>query len=231
VTTILIALIGVSAYALMATAHRMVCVTSCCSQQRQISLSALIYANDDHGRWPTRPSDPLGRLSPAHPAGFATAAASLEQLAACPGADLLVREFRCPAERTIVPPPLAFTGQPSDAMRLSAWAVAGPARMSYCYDWSVPADAQAIRVVLCDRGMAHGDRIVGACADGHVVEIHVHPGTHPATAHTTLGLDGSPETTLTAPSPDTGDDPYDDDGDGPGMGQPGGGSTTRAWVR
>jgi type II secretory pathway pseudopilin PulG len=211
----------------------------CINNQRQIVLAALVY-DPDNGHWPCRPTDAQG--APAQDANidnFCTAAASLEWLLINERKYLPKQAFCCPSAG----PSFDSLNDPSPTMTyaagISAWGAhhrakepGGPGGMSYAYDWSAPANASSTRIVLADRALAHGARVIATAADGHAVFIPADPGTHPARAQVTCDLAGTPEGVVASiPSSDPPDDIYDDLDDGGAMMVPGGGSATRAWLR
>jgi hypothetical protein len=226
--------------------------SACANNQRQIILSAMVYANDNNQLWPCRPTDAHGHATtdPAAIDGFCTAAASLEFLMVCNSGDLTLKLFVCPSNTgTLQYLPNPTQGNSMDyATGVSQWGnnhlpqtPGGPGAMAYAYDWSAPTDTSAIRVMITDRGnltVAHKTVIMAAAGDGHVETINLTttdgspraPG-----AHVTMDLDGNPERAVGAAKDASfkavADDPYDDHDDDGNMQLPGQGSSTRSWVR
>jgi type II secretory pathway pseudopilin PulG len=226
---------------------------SCANNQRQIVLSAMVYANDNDQLWPVRPTDAYGRATtdPTAIDGFCTAAASLEFLMVRNSADMALKLFVCPQNTSTQ----EYLTNPTEGSKIIDYASGeshwgnnhlaetpgGPGAMAYAYDWSAPTNTSAIRVVITDRGnltVAHKKVIMGAAADGHVVTINMtaenwqrSPGTH-----VTMDLNGGNETaSFSAKDSSNGnndqDDVYDDRGDDLNMNKPACGSATRCWVR
>jgi hypothetical protein len=223
--------------------------SSCGNNQRQIVLSALVYANDNANLLPCRPTDATGAPARTTTAidGFCTAAASLEYLTISSNGDLPNKSFNCPSNTTTNQ--LLATWNPSQPITytagISAWganhlpfAAGGPGAMAYAYDWSAPPSAGVNRVMTIDRGtitVAHRMIAMACAADGHVFMLSLIPRAGPSGAHVTRDEFGGVEAvsgiatdSSTAGHPD---DVYDDqDDDGAEM-VPGCGSSTRAWVR
>jgi hypothetical protein len=223
--------------------------TTCANNQRQIILSAMVYANDNNQLWPCRPTDAQGNATtdPTRIDGFCTAAASLEMLMVR-NTDLPLKIFLCPSNTGT----FNYLSPPYDNLMaydhgVSQWGrnhwpatAGGPGAMAYAYDWSAPSSASAVRVMMTDRGnlsCAHKQYIMVAAGDGHVVKIAIAPATQRTLNDlVTLDLNGTGETASfpakdSSPTPTDQDDVYDDHGDDGAMNRPGLGSSTRCWVR
>jgi len=214
--------------------------TKCGNNQRQIITAAMVYASDQNGQWPARPTTSSGDLdvSSAPPAALPTAIASLEMLVAQEPLPLSL--FHCPDSTAYGPRSAATTGLDASTTGLiSHWVadVAGgnqKATPGYAYDWSVPANPDCDRVVIADRGVVsigHPHKAVVVYGDGHVGKISASPGTPVAP---TANLDGSAVTSMVFNNIDPAngnDNIYDDSGDDGVMTMTGIGSSTRCWVR
>ncbi len=217
--------------------------TKCASNQRQIAMAMMVYANQNEGIWPVRATKADGSQDAANPTplAFATTIGSFEFLATQMG-ELPRQLFSCPSEPhyrpTLAPEPTLDVAGPA----ISAWtnAVTGPGgnlshSPAYAYDWSVPSNASSMRVVLADRGvanLAHKKLAVACFFDGHTGKL---PRLAGAPVGATANLDGSAIATWQYLNPDasgaTADDIYDPAGDDGIMVGPGTGSPTRTWVR
>jgi prepilin-type N-terminal cleavage/methylation domain-containing protein len=201
---------------------------TCGNNQRQIVIAMLAYANDNDSRWPVRPTrDGLYSLDPA---AMETALASFEYLAALNGTELPSKLFSCPNNPRFRPPRMMPAIDYDKGV--STWATAkGDDVAAFCYDWSVPSNADALRVVTADRAaerFAHKSKIVVCYSDGHIGAIS--QSTVPLTGpNRTANIDGSEFTYGWLGEKD--DQLYDDAGDGGGMMGEGTGSATRAWVK
>jgi prepilin-type N-terminal cleavage/methylation domain-containing protein len=221
---------------------------SCGNNQRQIVLAMLVYANDNDGIWPVRPTQANG--TPDTPGVAPTVAVSttigtFEFLSIATGKEMPNKTFACPAEPAIKP-------QASQNINLdygtvaqaSSWAAAvgsaysnNPQMVDYCYDWSVPANANSMRVITADRAFnTRGHKKVTMCCfgDGHVGNLKQATAATPATGNITASIDGT--TTSCYFNPDeadtTQDNIYDDNGDFGGTpANLGTGSSTRSWVK
>ena len=212
----------------------------CGNNQRQIVTAALVYANDQNGQWPARPTTTSGDLdvSNAPPAALPTAIASLEMLVAQEPLPLSL--FRCPDSSAFGPRSAAATGLDAATTGLiSHWVsdVEGgnvKATPGYAYDWSVPSNPDCDRVVTADRGVVafgHPHKVVVVYGDGHVGKLSATPGTPVAP---TANLDGSAVSGMVFNNIDPAnatDNIYDDSGDDGSMTMTGIGSATRSWVR
>jgi prepilin-type N-terminal cleavage/methylation domain-containing protein len=209
--------------------------TSCGSQQHQIIIAALSYANDQEQLWPVRPTGTDGTFKPIASAdGLATTAGSLEYLCVQNGKELPVKLFTCPAA--------SGTASPDPSLNLvysagtSAWANTTasptPVRTPYAYDWSVPTAASSGRVVLADRGNGvtnHLMVIMAACADGHVITINL-LGSMPS-GNITDGYGGKEAFSAFNTQISSDDDVYSDVGDDLNTLRDNAGSATRCFLR
>jgi prepilin-type N-terminal cleavage/methylation domain-containing protein len=219
--------------------------SSCGNNQRQIVLAMLVYANENDGLWPVRPTLDDGSFDAAmQPVkALSTAVGSFEFLAGQTGRDITYKVFICPDEISSRPPGGAATLE--YATGTSAWAqsVAGSASNSTCpgyaFDWSVPVRATGSRVVTTDRGViakAHHKLAMACFGDGHTGTLRQSNGTPVGTTTDLLG--GVALGNVVFANPDaigedaarTVDDVFDGNGDG-AMDTPALGSTTRCWVR
>lgn len=140
--------------------------TSCGAKQRGIAQAALVYANENEGRWPVAPDsanwvvgDPLQ-----------TTQASLEFLSAYGGGALTPKSFRCPSAITQGPITAQEPTLASDEASIkSNWrALTGAQMLAYGYDWTVPPSTNSLRVVFADRALAHKTGVVACFADSRV---------------------------------------------------------------
>lgn len=207
-------IVGLFLPPLMSSSDRGFRKANCANNQRQIVLAMAVYANDHDNTWPVKPADSRGRWVPLEGRLFdptATAISSLEFLSYATGGDLSAKGFACPSKPSARPlTPAENSGVTNGA---SAWASNGPSQIGYAYDWSIPPDAQSVRVVTADRDQqAHkGSVVMAAFADGHVANVN-------RIGVSFINRDAN------------NDDIYSAVGDGP-MNTPGEGSTTRAFVR
>ena len=209
--------------------------TSCGSQQHQIIIAALSYANDQEQLWPVRPTGTDGTFKPIASAdGLATAAGSLEYLCVQNGKELPVKLFTCPAASGTASP------DPSPTLVYSAGTAAWanttasptPVRTPYAYDWSVPTAASSGRVVLADRGNGvtnHLMVIMAACGDGHVITINL-LGTMPS-GNVTDGYGGKEVLSAINTQVTGDDDVYSDAGDDLNTLRDNAGSATHCFLR
>jgi prepilin-type N-terminal cleavage/methylation domain-containing protein len=203
--------------------------TSCGTNQHQIVIAMLSYANENDQLWPVRPCDASGNYITITSAnGIATAAASMEMLCLRANNELPPKLFTCPAAATIQSP------IPSSTLiyttGTSAWATSSTLP-PYCYDWSVPTNATAIRVVMADRGNLttnHLKVVIGCAADGHVISFNLGPGV--PVGNKTDGYGGK-ETLAAVNTLAIDDDIYDDTGDDLNMMKDCTGSSTRCFLR
>jgi len=214
--------------------------TKCGNNQRQIVSAALVYANDQSGQWPARPTTTAGDLdvSNAPPTALPTAIASLEMMAS--QVSLPMRLMSCPDTPSFGPRSAPTSGlDASSPGVISHWVAdvtAGEVRATpgYAYDWSVPSNPDCDRVVVADRGVVsigHPRKVVAAYGDGHVGKISATAGTPSAP---TANLDGSLVSGMVFNNLDpanANDNIYDDAGDDGVMAMTGLGSSTRSWVR
>ncbi len=216
--------------------------SSCGNNQRQIVLAMLVYAHENDGVWPIRPTTTAGAADTAIPpaSDLATVTGTFDFLSSQAGREVTQKVFACPSEPLYRPKTASTTNLGFD-VGTSVWAQTVGASLSsqdapgYAYDWSVPVQAAAMRVVTADRGiLGHGHHLVAmACyGDGHVGNIKRTSGA--VTAPATANLDGVAPTNDVFLNPDADgsapDNIYDGGSDG-SMTTPSIGSTTRAWVR
>jgi type II secretory pathway pseudopilin PulG len=210
--------------------------SSCGNNQRQIVLAMLVYANENDGAWPCRPSDATGLPVSRPGRDKFTTISTFEFLAAQTGREMPPKVFACPSEPMTKPTTQAGATIDYASSIASAWCLAAArssaANPGYVYDWSVPTNANAMRVVTADRGrgrFAHKHQVVMACfGDGHVNNLKVAPTSDPTT---TSNLDDS-RCAFGAINRDAdGDDVFTASADGDDPMTPGKGSATRAWVR
>lgn len=216
----------------------------CGNNQRQIVLAMGVYANENDNVWPVRLTDAqgFGVRTPAQASDWATAVATLEWTVVQTGNQMTAKVFRCLSAPDYHPAlnscNAALDGTPATR---SQWVAAcqgspiGTSLPGYCYDWSVPTNADASRVVTADRlfgKVGHRPVVVVCYADNHVGHLDQHGEVTHGT-EVTVPADGSvPQAAINAEV--GGQDPdniYDAWGDGTGMRTPKGGSSTRAWVR
>ena len=207
----------------------------CASNQKQLVLAMLVYAQDSDGAWPVRPTaaanGPL--VAAAAAADPFTAQATCELLAVAMGGDLGPGLFTCPGNPVAKPPGAAAA---AILTANATWAPgAGNAQPAYAYDWTVPANATSARAVLADRpvsasqGAGHrGGTTPVLFADGHAGTIGKGVGV-PAGGKT-KDLAGVDYAGWFANRDAGNDNIYSDDADG-GAAAPGAGSASRAWVR
>ncbi len=217
---------------------------SCKNNQRQIVLAMDVYANENNGSWPVRPTRADGSFAtPSNlPCGWATALASLEFVVAQTGNQMGNRCFSCPQAPRIHPLQAANAALDETPSSISSWVAAvrgspfSDQMPGYCYDWSVPKNAASNRVVTADRcydHLGHPGVVIVTYADCHVGTIAATRSTPPQ-GNWTPTTDASPISTSYFSGARSGtldDNIYDDFADGGGMGLPGQGSSTRAWVR
>jgi prepilin-type N-terminal cleavage/methylation domain-containing protein len=244
---VVIAIIGVLAGMLMPTvtaALESARQTSCKSNLKQIVLQMRMYATQNEQEYPlwfndgaapvTEPTD-ISEASGA--AGRKVADASLEWLAYALGIEALPDKIlACPSNAGVKPGRL-----PAAAAANSTWAgraTANPATsLGYAYDWTVPTNPPAVRVVLADRaraGVGHPKLVCAAFADGHLDLLNQVPGTAGTNRTAKLGAmsdDGAVFDAKDSRHADgTVDNPYDDAGDPPAFTK-GRGSATRVFLR
>jgi prepilin-type processing-associated H-X9-DG protein len=205
----------------LAEARRVACAHSL----KQLNLSLRMYANEHDGLAPVIPVDADGRPAGGQPHGLATTAASLEWLLASQDSGGSASWLRCRGLPRDAPPPAAptlFTGGPSP---WGAAAGRGTWIPAYAFDWSLPSQASARRIVVADRWAAHGDgrSANAAFADGHVGTVAVVAGPADALGRRLILSGRNPEV------PD--DDPWTGAGDDGDPWTPGKGSATRCFLR
>jgi prepilin-type N-terminal cleavage/methylation domain-containing protein len=220
---------------------------SCGNNQRQIVLAMLVYANDNDGVWPVRPTKNDGTLevlsgSTGPTAPISTTIGTFEFLSIATGKEMPNKVFACPAEPAVKPTAVQNVNldYSTTSTSISNWALAvgstftSPQMVDYCYDWTVPANANSMRVITADRafGTRGHKKITMVCfGDGHVGNLKQASGTVTATGNTTASMDGA---TYVYNNPDaadaTQDNIYDDNADY-GVANLGSGSSTRSWVK
>src|SRR3954466_12014805 len=79
--------------------------SSCGNNQRQIVLAMLVYANENDGVWPVRPTldDGAPDLAPIPTSGLSTTIGSFEMLAGQTGRDITPKAFICPSDPAFRP--------------------------------------------------------------------------------------------------------------------------------
>ncbi len=219
--------------------------SSCGNNQRQIVLAMLVYANENDGLWPVRPTLSSGLADPASiPASVAVALSwtvgTFDFLSAQTGKEMPAKVFSCPSEPTYKPQQGCTANLDySTAATPSVWAITQAANIQatpgYCYDTGVPTNANSMRCVTADRGViskAHRKVVMACFGDGHVSNLK--QASTPPAPPVTLNIDGStPSFAYLNPDANgsTTDNVYDgkdDDNATPGAGN---GSSTRSWVR
>ncbi len=221
------------------------CKPSCGNNQRQIVLAMGVYGNEQDGIWPYRPTLRNGAFAATGrtPDAMATAIATFEFMEVQTGNQMTSKVFACPTAR-LCHPPLNSANQALDetATTTSNWVSACMCTNAllmpgYCYDWSVPTNANASRVVLADRGfdsLGHKSVSIVCYADNHVGNLKQSyaflprwPMTFPFASSTTpASVYCNTDASGTVP-----DNIYDGAGDDGDESAGGRGSTTRAWVR
>jgi len=220
---------------------------SCGNNQRQIVLAMGVYANENDGIWPYRPCTSGGALPTggAAPDNMGTTIGTFEFTVVQTGNQMTAKVFACPStpsNHPLVNSALATLDE--TALTTSAWCAAcndtnALTMPGYCYDWSVPTNANASRVVLADRGfdaMGHKSVTIVCYADNHVGNLKqsvgagnapIAPMTCPYAATTCVSSYYNPDAAGGAGQDNIYDQQFDD-GNEVGGGQ---GSTTRSWVR
>ncbi|MBA3710647.1 MAG: type II secretion system protein [Planctomycetes bacterium] len=212
----------------------------CGSNQHQIVLAMITYVSDNSQMWPVRPAladgTPDPAASPTQP--LYTTISSFEFLSSSLGRDLPPAIFACPSIAVYRPPAPAVAnldfGTPGVASTWCAAVAAGandPQTPGYCYDWSIPSQPTAMRVVTADRAReskGHRNKVVCCFADGHTA----------MTSQTIVPLVGGTaniDSTAGAwqfVNPDCENESiFDGVGDDGDMTSVATGSSTRAWVR
>jgi prepilin-type N-terminal cleavage/methylation domain-containing protein len=218
----------------------------CGSNQRQIVMAMMVYAQENDQRLPARPSLASGAAVPSGgtPDPGATARASLELLVVDQGGELAERLFACPSLPQVSPPPVS--GSLTCGTGTSTWAAANLATSdaipAYAYDWTAPVNSRAVRVLVADRckdptASPHGRVVVAAFADGHTDQLR-RAGLTGAAGTASTDIDGNSVTAVyrNADARDNASGAEDNIFDGADDGVanydlPGRGSATRAWVR
>jgi prepilin-type N-terminal cleavage/methylation domain-containing protein len=232
---------------------------SCGNNQRQIVLAMGVYSNENDGVWPCRPSGTDGTYPST---GASTAAgngqewawtlSTFEFVVVQTGNQMTSKVFACPstpgthpATNSTNPQIACATTSSGTGTTVSNWVQAtggtygNPLNTGYCYDYSVPTNANASRVVTGDRMFdtaGHKSVVIVCYGDNHVGNLkqtQVASSSSKFTAPwptTTIGSSQyyNPDSASSAGP----DNIYDSAGDTDGsMTLPGAGSTTRAWVR
>jgi len=201
---------------------------NCQSNQRQIIAAAIAYSNDNDQRWPA--ASVSGTTYNATADDTDSAFASMELLMEETGDELTTKVFVCPSQPAYRFPQTEYEPDDDDF----EWSDNTGLNISgFAYDWSVPANAKAMRVVMSDRGtLNHDGRVIAVFADGHTGSIKG-DGTADTGANHTDNVDGTDsESVLNEELGDSSDldDILDDENDG-NADNPGAGSSSRAWVR
>ncbi len=222
----------------MAKARQMACGRN----QTSVVLAALTYGSEHDGAWPvwyakadgTNAGRTVSGNPPTAPAGTdatATATASLELLSAWSDGEMVRQVFMCRATPQVLPTQDANLGLATYDGTAASWL--SPQLMAFAYDWSAPANAKSLRVLLSDRptaqGSPHGRNVNAVFADGHLGTLPIVRTAPVGTA--TVATDGNAAgfSAISGDAPT--DSIFDGNGDGSGMGAGGLGSATRAWVR
>ncbi len=148
---------------------------NCGNNQKQIILASVTYSNEQDGLWPVSPSAGAGNQAGA----ALTTHRSMEFLCSYHSNEIGKRSFKCPSN-----PAQGISVDPKSNVSYSVatttdantnWANTALTEanvMSYAYDWSVPPNANALRVVIADRGnKAHKSSVMAGFADGHFAWI------------------------------------------------------------
>jgi len=146
--------------------------SSCGNNQRQIILAAVTYTNENDGLWPVNHWKGATQFA-VGTEGMALSQRSMEFLSAYHGKEITKKSFRCPSNPTVGPIAEADSLL-SFAANVGTWETGTDATiLAYAYDWCVPTNANASRVVTSDRGGAsHGNRgVMAAYGDGHTAWI------------------------------------------------------------
>jgi len=227
--------------------------TRCGNNQHQLVLAMLVYASDNDGIWPVRPTLSSGLPDlPAENAAapvnaLSTTAGSFEFVTVITGRELPIAVFTCPSSPTVHPQVGANAQLDRSSSQISLWAK-GASEMAtsqvlpgYCYDWSVPTNCSSLRVVLADRclgTLGHGAEVMACFGDGHVGPLRqlVNTSGYSTGSGTTTSMDGQTYVVLNPVTPGTddaladADNIYDSNADDDTMTAVGLGSTTRSWV-
>ena len=94
--------------------------SSCGNNQRQIVLAMLVYANENDGAWPCRPTSPTGAALLSPRGSLFTTIGTFEFLAAQTGKEMPAKVFACPSEPTYKPR-MAVNASLDCASGISAW--------------------------------------------------------------------------------------------------------------
>jgi len=152
--------------------------TACGKNQSQIVLAVQVYATDNDGLWPVRPTAAGGAYQAGGGPTVETAATSFAtQEFVASFAELPARLFACKSNTLAKPDTPAALTLPSGT---ATWT--NLAKSSYAYDLRIPSRASSIRVVMADRPMtattlSHRSSVVAVAADGHVATLNKDNGT------------------------------------------------------
>ncbi len=162
---------------------------SCGNNQRQIVLAMNVYSNDNDQIWPFLSNVSVAGTAASYSTPTAATAAlvtmnTYEYLAYITGGDLAAKSFVCPSNAAVKP---ASANNSAAAVPgvAGTWAAALGSTaanvQAYAYDWSVPSNPSAIRVVVADRPKLsaitgdmtnHKTVAMAAFGDGHVGNIN-----------------------------------------------------------
>ena len=168
---------------------------NCGNNQKQFILAAVTYSNEQDGLWPV--ADCTTDPSDANTGALATQIA-FEFLCAYHSNEIGKRSFKCPSN-----PAQGPTADVKPGLDYLTAATAGNWRtqptaenvVPYSYDYTIPPNANALRVVTGDRGAAnHKSGIMAGFADGHFGWI-TKGGTPQNTTNTQLWA-GEPDSSL-----------------------------------
>ncbi|MDW8373484.1 MAG: type II secretion system protein [Planctomycetota bacterium] len=210
--------------------------SNCGSNQRQIVMAMLTYANENDQQYPyAKGSDNWGDVGSG---AAASPIASLEFLSAQSDGELVAKLFACPSNAAYRPASEANSTMTTNSAASSGWQLTDPNGVGYAYDPSVPTNAKATRVVVADRPTATGETAhkkvaVAVTATGTVVTLN-RVSTADSGSNFTLLAKASGNVTGSGNFPNkdaNNDNVYSDTSDDQTMNKRGVGSATRAWVR
>jgi prepilin-type N-terminal cleavage/methylation domain-containing protein len=224
---------------------------NCGNNQRQIVLGMNVYANDNDQAWPvlyvTAASGAASNTAPTAAQAHFTAAGSFEFLANVTGGDLTNKIFACPSNPIIKPPTTAAAVAYGStvATTWTDFTTNTTNASAYAYDWAVPSNATAIRVVTADRPKSgatandvttHKSVAMAAFGDGHVGNINKATGA--SATQNTYTQGAAAFTAAKGLNKDASNDNIYDDVDDVTWGRTqannltaGSGSTTASWVK
>jgi len=227
--------------------------TRCGNNQHQVILAMLVYASDNDGIWPVRPTLASGLpdlpaesgAAPLNP--LSTTVGSFEFVTVITGRELPTAVLTCPSTPTVHPQVGPNAQLDRTASQVSLWAKGASDLATsrelpgYCYDWSVPANCSSVRVVLADRSLGtlgHGTEVMACFGDGHVGPLRqlINSSGSSSGSGTTTSLDGQVYVVLNPSAAGTdglladADNIYDRTADEGAMDAVGLGSSTRCWV-